>query len=228
MATETKKLKPSLKKIIGIGLMLVGLAVLLYVPATWGWSYMVQRGLPAEFERETAAAMTLNQEVLDGLQNAVDEEKLMQLAEAYRSGLQSEQTIARIEIPSIGVNDIVVEGTHEGALVKGPGHLEETALPGMAGNFAVAGDRVLYGGPFLNLDDVENNDEILLQTPYGNFRYTVVNKTITVPDDVSMLQPVQGQELITLITCDPPWDTSHRLIIQGRLTEATVTETQTS
>ena len=79
--------------------------------------------------------------------------------------LQSEQTIARIEIPSIGVNDIVVEGTHEGALVKRPGHLEETPLLGMRGNFAIAGDRVLYGGPFLNLDEVKNNDEIMLQTP---------------------------------------------------------------
>lgn len=225
MADTTKRRRPSIKKIIGITLIIAGLVVLLYVPATWVWSYFIQRGLPAEFDRQTAAAVSMNQDVLEGLQGAADSEKLMQLALAFRAGLQSEQTIARIEIPRIGVNDIVVEGTHEGALLKGPGHLEETPLPGMRGNFAVAGDRVLYGGPFLNLDDVENNDEIILQTPYGSFRYTVVNKEITVPEDVSILQPVEGQELITLITCDPPWDTSHRLIIQGRLVEATVAET---
>lgn len=226
MAEETKKSRPSLKKIIGIALIVAGLAVLLYVPATWAWSYIVQRGLPAEFDRQTAAAVSMNQEVLDGLQGAADAEKLNQLAATFRAGLQNEQTIARIEIPRIGVNDIVVEGTNEGALLKGPGHLVETPLPGMGGNFAVAGDRVLYGGPFLNLDEVENNDEIILQTPYGNFNYTVVNKAITVPEDVSMLQPVVGQELITLITCDPPWDTSHRLIIQGRLTNASLLEGQ--
>lgn len=227
MTDKTKKRRPSLKRIIGILLILGGLVVLLYVPATWAWSYIVQRGLPAEFERQTAAAVSMNQEVLDGLQGAADAEKLRELATVFRSNLQNEQTIARIEIPKIGVNDIVVEGTNEGALLKGPGHLEETPLPGMGGNFAVAGDRVLYGGPFLNLDEVENNDEIIVQTPYGTFRYTVVNKAITVPDDVSMLQPDPGgKELITLITCDPPWDTSHRLIIQGRLDQATIAEIQ--
>lgn len=41
---------------------------------------MVQRGLPAEFGRETGAAVTMNQEVLKSLQNAADSEKLMQLA----------------------------------------------------------------------------------------------------------------------------------------------------
>ena len=98
----------------------------------------------------------------------------------------------------------------------------------MRGNFAVAGDRVLYGGPFLKLNDVDINDEIYLRTPYGDFSYVVMNKVIIDPDDVSLLQPVPNDELITLITCDPPWGTSHRLIIQGRLIDATVAGSQSS
>ena len=44
----------------------------------------------------------------------------------------------------------------------------------------------------------------------------------TVKLSAKLVVPVPDDELITLITCDPPWDTSHRLIIQGRLTGASV------
>jgi sortase A len=218
----SEKSRPAITKILGIALILVGLAVLLYVPSTWFWSYMVQRNLPEDFERETAAASSMNQEVLDKLHNVDEVEQLMQLAEAYKSRLTSEQTVAQLEIPSIGLNDIVVEGSDDAAFRKGPGHLEETPLPGMKGNFAIAGDRVLYGGPFLNLDDVNINDDVFVRTPYGNFSYTVVSKVITTPDDVSVLKPVPDSETVTLITCDPPWDTSHRLVVQGKLVEASL------
>jgi sortase A len=217
-----RKRKTSFRKIIGILLILAGIGVLLYVPSTWLWSYYLQRGLAEDFQQERVAAVAVNQDALANLAGAAESEKLMQLAEAFKASLKSQQTIAQIEIPRIGLNDIVVEGTDESSLRRGPGHLEETPLPGMRGNFSVAGDRVLYGAPFLNLDDVEMDDEIFLKTTYGDFSYLVTNKAIIDPDDVSLLQPVPGQELITLITCDPPWDTSHRLVIQGRLIDASV------
>lgn len=221
---KLKKRKLSTRKIIGITLIIAGLVVLLYIPATWVWGYIVQRGLPDDFARETAAAQSLSQELLDKLADAAEADKIKELAAAFRSRLQTEQTIAQLEIPGIGVNSIVVEGTHDAALRKGPGHLEETPLPGMNGNFAVAGDRVLWGGPFLNLDDVKEGDEIFVKTPYAKFRYEVHFTTRTTPEDVSVLQPVEGMEVITLITCDPPWDTSHRLIIQGKLVDASLLE----
>ena len=220
--------KTSRKKIIGIILILAGLAVLLYVPSTWALSYYLQRGQSEDFEQERMAAVAINQDVLGNLTGAAESEKLMQLAESFKASLQGRQIIASIEIPRIGLNDIVVEGTDESSLKRGPGHLEETPLPGMRGNFAVAGDRVLYGGPFLKLNDVDINDEIYLRTPYGDFSYVVMNKVIIDPNDVSLLQPVPNDELITLITCDPPWSTSHRLIIQGRLIDATVAGSQSS
>ncbi|MFA5800890.1 MAG: class E sortase [Thermoleophilia bacterium] len=215
----------SILAITGIILMVVGVGILLYVPATWVWGWYDQRGLSSSFEQESAAALTLNKDVMDRLKGQADTEKLRQLAILTKSRLTSEQTIARIEIPKIGVNAIVVEGTTEGSLRKGPGHLEETPLPGMGGNFGVAGDRVLYGGPFLNLDEVGEGDEVTLQTSYGVFKYVIVGTRLTVPEDVSDLQP-QGYDSITLITCDPPWDTSHRLIVKGRLTSGTLLENQ--
>lgn len=210
--------KPSLKK-LGILLTIAGLAVILYVPATWLWGYYERRGLDEEFDQELVSSLSANQELIDRLEGEAEWEKIKQLAIAHKAQLSSEQAIALLEIPRIGVNSIVVEGTGDGSLRKGIGHMEETALPGMEGNFALAGDRVLWGGPFLNLDDLSAGDAIKVKTTYAEFSYIVSRTAITVPEDTSVLGGT-GKDEITLITCDPPWSTSNRLIIKGDLVDA--------
>jgi len=126
--------------------------------------------------------------------------------------------VGEISIPGIGVNWMIVEGADDAALTKGPGHIRETQLPGAGGNFAIAGDRVLYGAPFLNLDDVQVGDRITVRMPYATFLYQVTESFIVTPDDVSVLEPTGG-EIITLLTCDPPWDIKQRIVIRGRLDE---------
>jgi len=200
-------------------LIVTGFCVLMIVPGSWVVGYIAQRGLDSEFDQESASAMAINQSVVDKMQGAAEVEKLRELAKAFQRQLRSEQTIARLEIPRIGVNAVVVEGTTDGSLRKGIGHLEDTPLPGIGENFSLAGDRVLYGAPFLNLDDLSEGDEISVKTTYGMFTYSVVSNRITVPEDTDILK-FPGYEAITLITCDPPWDTSHRLIVQGKLVSA--------
>lgn len=202
-------------------MILAGLAVLLYIPSTWILGYISQRNLRGDYAQESAAVLAEDKTTLEKLQGAADAEKIMKLAENFQSHLQDGQTIAQLEIPKIGVDDIVVEGSSDSDLHKGPGHMENTPLPGMEGNFPVAGDRVLYGGPFLHLNDLQNGDQIIIHTPYANFTYTVSNKHITQPEDTSVLQS-HGKEEITLITCDPIWDTSHRLIITGEISSEAV------
>lgn len=215
-------LKPSLKK-LGILLMLGGLVVLLYVPATWAWGYFERLGLREDFDQEMVKSLSVNQELLSNLEGEAEWEKIKKLAEAQKAQLSSEQAIALLEIPKIGVNAIVVEGTGEGSLRKGIGHLEETSLPGMEGNFALAGDRVLWGGPFLNLDDLQNGDEVRVKTTYADFVYKVSSTIITDPENTSVLAGKQTDE-VTLITCDPPWSTAHRLVVKADLVSAQLLE----
>lgn len=214
-------------RIAGITLMILGGVLLLYplvyVPGTWLWEKYEQRGLRGDFERESASAVQVNQNVLAKLQGAAVFDKLRQLATTYKANLKSEQTIGILEIPKIGVNVVVVEGTSESSFRKGPGHIEETPLPGMGGNFSVAGDRVLYGGPFLNLDELAVGDEIFLKTQYGEFNYIVNGTQLTSPEDVTVLKS-SGYEAITLITCDPPWGTSKRLVVQAKLVSESLLE----
>jgi sortase A len=212
-----KRKKLSVTRVLGILLIILGLAVIGYIPYTYVRGVMTQRNLRGQFTEESAAALALNQTVLDKLQGAEDLDKLKELAEEYKKRLTSEQIVGQLEIPKIGKNLIVVEGTGDNSLKKGPGHMEETPLPGANGNFAVAGDRVLYGAPFLSLNDMSAGDQVIMRTQYAQLTYTVTGKRVTDPEDTSVLNPV-GYEAITLITCDPPWSTSHRLIVSGKMT----------
>ena len=89
---------------------------------------------------------------------------------------------ARIVIPAIGVDKIVVEGVSLADLKKGPGHYPETPLPGQEGNAAIAGHRTTYGAPFHRLDELEPGDEITVTTVQGEFTYEVTETHIVSPD----------------------------------------------
>lgn len=207
-------------KKIGILIIVLGLTIALYYPVQIFWSWYNQRG-EQDGLRHSLSQQTFNQALLDSLQVSAESEKLRQLAVDYHGRLATGVEIGQLEIPKIGINVILVEGTGEESLTKGPGHLEETALPGMGSNFAIAGDRVLYGAPFLNLDELAVGDEIIVTMPYGTFEYEVVSSIITEPENTSVLKP-QGYDSVTLITCDPPWNTSHRLVVSGKLASASL------
>src|SRR5690606_11741340 len=81
------------------------------------------------------------------------------------------EAVARIVIPSIGVDEIVVEGVSRSDLKKGPGHYPQSPMPGQPGNSAIAGHRTTYGQPFHRVDELVAGDEIIVTTLQGEFRY---------------------------------------------------------
>ena len=86
------------------------------------------------------------------------------------------EDIARIKIPSIGVDKIVVEGVSVDDLRKGPGRYQRSVLPGEPGNTAFAGHRTTYGAPFHNIDNLVPGDEIQVTSLLGEFTYRVVGQ----------------------------------------------------
>ena len=116
------------------------------------------------------------------------------------SQLQSGTPVARLEIPSIGVDEVIGEGTSASALFDGPGHRRDTALPGQVGVSVVMGRRAAYGGPFSRIDDLAQGDEITVTTGQGVFEYTVSG----VRREGEPLPPAlaAGQSRLTLITAD--------------------------
>jgi len=128
--------------------------------------------------------------------------------------------VAEIQIPAIGVDQYVVEGTTESDLSKGPGHYIGTAVPGQAGNVAIAGHRTTNGAPFNGLGRLVRGDRIILTTVFGhNLTYVVAGTPQAVsPSDVAVLNYF-GDNRITLTTCNPEFSSSQRLVAVGMLNQ---------
>lgn len=127
------------------------------------------------------------------------------------------QPIGFMTIPRLGMtNDAIVEGAGEAQLQEGPGHYTGTALPGEAGNTAIAGHRTTYAHPFYNLNLMQPGDFVYIQTAQGLFSYEVQSSTIVAPTDVTVLDASPVPEL-TLTTCNPRYSASQRLVVVALL-----------
>jgi sortase A len=133
-----------------------------------------------------------------------------------------------LHIPALGTDWswVVVEGVGDDDLAKGPGHFPETALPGQVGNFAVAGHRATHGEPFADLDQLEVGDPVVVETADGWLTYDVTWVRILSPSATEVLAPVAGhpgekasQRTLTLVTCNPRWSSTERLVVGAQLVE---------
>ncbi len=129
--------------------------------------------------------------------------------------------LGRIVIPRIGLRMILVEGTNEADLSKGPGHYNSasgasTGLPGMGRVIGIAGHRTTYLHPFRHIDSLRPGDNIYLQMPYGTFRYQVYFHRIVASNDWSILRSRPYEKLV-LSACHPLYSASHRWVVFARL-----------
>ena len=110
-------------------------------------------------------------------------------ARRFLRGLEQGQAFARIHIPRIGVETVVVHGTRWGAdLTRGPGHYERTTVPGLGKTVGIAGHRTTFGAPFRKIDKIQVGDEITLEMPYATFRYRVFQHEIVDEKDWSVIR----------------------------------------
>ncbi len=127
--------------------------------------------------------------------------------------------VARLEIPRMGLDEIVVSGVGVDDLKKGPGHYSQTPLPGEHGNAAIAGHRTTYGAPFLDIDDLKPGDDVVATTYAGRFVYKVTGTTIVSPAEISVLDDTPDDR-ITLTSCDPKYSATNRIIVTAAFDQA--------
>ena len=126
--------------------------------------------------------------------------------------------IARIEMPRIGVDKIVVAGVDKNDLKKGPGHYPETPMPGQLGNSAIAGHRTTFGQPFFDVDKLDTGDEIILTTLTGRYVYRVTGQQIVSPSDYQVIATTDPtRATLTLTSCHPKYTARERIIIFAEL-----------
>ncbi len=142
--------------------------------------------------------------------------------------------IARIMIPAIGLDKIVVEGAATDELRSAIGRYRGTAFLGGKGNASLAGHRTTYGAPFGRINELLPGDKINLLTPVGTAIYEVLDPLVASkswagaaretnggylivgPSDEFVLADVKDNRL-TLTACHPKFSAEERIIVVAQL-----------
>jgi sortase A len=221
---------------LGQTLITLGLVILLFVVYEVWVSNLFANA------KQSAVHKTFEQQIVNG-DNPLVGGGQSALPGSSAGSIPTGTGIANIYMPRLGsdYHFTIVEGTNDADLEKGPGHYTGTALPGQVGNFAVAGHRVGKGEPFLNLDQLQPGDSVVIETVTDWYVYKVLGDTATgnlatpgiegvvgreivPPSDVKVILPVPDHSgtnptasLITLTTCTPKFSATDRMIVHGTL-----------
>jgi sortase A len=141
-------------------------------------------------------------------------------ARAWRKRAKRGDPIARLRLPTLDVSEIVVNGTDSGTLKEGPGRYLGSAMPGENELVYIAGHRTTYGAPFSRIDRLGRGDPVLVELPYGTFRYRVTGHRIVDDNDLSVLKS-KGFEQLALQACHPRFFASQRYIAYAELVSVT-------
>jgi sortase A len=125
--------------------------------------------------------------------------------------------VALLQIPSLGLNDAVFQGSSSQVLQKGPGHMPTTPLPGQAGNSVIAGRRATYGAPLGGIGGLKRGDIIRVVDGYGTFRYSVVSILTAQGGKHDVVTQTKVNRL-TLVTAGSGVYPTGRLAVIARLT----------
>ena len=107
--------------------------------------------------------------------------------------------IAELDIPSLSMRDVVIQGVSAADLRIAVGHIPGTALPWQNGNVVLSAHRTTFFRP---LRKIRSGDLIALRTRYGSYWYRVRFTQIVKPTDVQVLAP-HSYASLTLTTCYP-------------------------
>lgn len=123
-----------------------------------------------------------------------------------------------VEIPDIDVNLPIYHGTSEEVLQDGAGHLEASSLPvgGERTHAVISAHRGLPSAKlFSDLDELETGDVFFIHILNETHAYQVDQIQVVKPDELDSLRVVDGQDLVTLLTCTPYAVNTHRLLVRG-------------
>jgi len=126
-----------------------------------------------------------------------------------------------LTIENINLRLPIMEGVDEPELRIAPGRVPQTAGIGEIGNAVIAGHRnFTFGAMFNRLGEVEIGNIIEFQAMDGVvMTFEVFEILVILPENqIAFIQP-QNESIITLFTCTPIREATHRLLIRARKIE---------
>ena len=212
-------------------MLIIGVGFFLYPDIASWWNGRHQRGMVISYYQDVAA---MQQEELDyQLQRARDFNNaltaitiedpfadLEDLSEDYMRTLNVGGTMARIEIPVVGINLPVLHGTSSSVLDRAAGHLVGTSFPigGESTHSVITAHSGLSNARmFTDLLDgnVTHGDQFFISVMGLRLAYEVVQIDVVLPHEHDLIRIYPGEDFVTLITCTPFAINTHRLLIRG-------------
>jgi sortase A len=209
-------------RLLGIVLAASGLLGLVWVVVVWRWqdpftalyTTWQQHKLAQQLQHELAIEPVPK---FAGTESLAAEAHAIELAAArYRRTATQGQAIGRIVIPRLGLNMVLVNGTDEGSLERGPGRDLRSFMPGQSRLVYIAGHRTTFLAPFARINEIRRGDPVRLEMPYATFVYRAVRHVIVRADDLAVLKSPH-HELLALQACHPRFFATHRYIVYARL-----------
>ncbi len=108
--------------------------------------------------------------------------------------------VARLQVPELGVDQIVLAGANGRTLAFGPAHLDGTARPGTAGHSVLSGHRDTH---FAFLRNLRPGTELRLQGRDGTWRRYRAGAARVIDARQAWLASGAGRSALTLVTCYP-------------------------
>jgi sortase A len=122
--------------------------------------------------------------------------------------------IGLLEIPRLGLRQVLLQGSSSAETARGPGLKSDTAFPGEAGLSLVVGRRSTFGAPFRHLDRLAVGDEITVTTGLGRARFRV--DLVRHTDDPKQTI-TQAASRLTLVTSDPAFTPTRQIVVSAVL-----------
>ncbi len=218
-------------KKLSILLIVIGALVALYPLGNYLYGGFGQARLMQQMEENSAQEPSIeaDEEVAEDYGNLQDifdtyvesDEEIEEEVELRTQEGESGELLGTLKIPRIDAEMPVVLGASQDNLRVAAALMEGTTPIGEIGNAAIAAHRShTYGRFFNRLNEMELGDEIIVTTPEDTFVYTVYEIKVVEPDDLSVLNRSRRDRVVTLITCDPIYEATHRLIIHGVIKDA--------
>lgn len=232
------------RKWLSTVLIVLGLGIASYPLLSRAYADYWQQRLLSEFESELALEIEVPQlvesdflalqviyenennraESGESISEADSIEETVETTEASNTGTATTKpstsnqagVIGKIRISKIDLVMPILLGASEKNLNRGAAVIAGTSAFGEVGNVGIAAHRGRSYGLFFNrLDELKEGDIIEITADNKVYKYTVYKTHIVEPTEVSVLYRSKTDKVLTLVTCDPVVNPTHRLIVHA-------------
>jgi sortase A len=116
----------------------------------------------------------------------------------YATAIVDGAPVARLVIPKLDLDEIVLEGVDAEDLNAGPGHLPGSVLPGERGNAVISAHRDRH---FKHFDEIGVGDTITTESAARQDRWVVISTRVVDKDAPAIVRTTDAT--LTLTTCWP-------------------------